>query len=63
MYMGFPVEKGNHDVRLLYQTPYLIEGATVSLVTLLAILICIALRKQRKSVNDAAIAETRAGDC
>ena len=63
MYMGFPVEKGNHDVRLLYQTPYLIEGAIVSLVTLLAILICIALRKQRKSVNDAAIAETRAGDC
>ena len=38
MYMALPVTEGKHQIQLRYRTPYLLEGAILSVLSLLYLL-------------------------
>ena len=48
MYMGFPIEKGNHTIELKYSTPLLKEGSIISLVSLTVFVIYEIYKKRNK---------------
>lgn len=48
MYMGFPIEKGEHHIELNYSTPFLKEGFIVSIASL-SLFIVIKITKKRKN--------------
>lgn len=45
MYMAIPLEAGFHDIKLIYQTPYLKEGIIVSLLALLVFIAIIIVNQ------------------
>ncbi len=50
LFLGIPLEKGTHTVRLSYRTPLLYEGFAVSAVTVAAIIAAKLLEKRRKKI-------------
>lgn len=48
MYMGFPLEKGQHYIEFKYSTPLLLEGSIVSVAGLVALCFVIINGKKRK---------------
>ncbi len=48
-YMGLKLEAGSHEIRMVYETPYLKLGAIISVLSFVAVMACTMLRR-RKSV-------------
>lgn len=54
MYMGTPLTKGNHDIQLIYTTPFIKIGAMISCSgVILFISVCYYEKKKTKQkIND-----------
>jgi uncharacterized membrane protein YfhO len=50
-FMAIPVESGHHDITLTYETPYLFEGAAISGVGVVALVVVILLYRKRKKAQ------------
>ena len=50
-FMAIPVESGHHDITLTYETPYLLEGAAISGVGVIALVVVILLYRKRKKAH------------
>ncbi|MDO4479018.1 MAG: YfhO family protein [Lachnospiraceae bacterium] len=48
MYMGLPLEKGEHQIFLRYRTPGLLAGVLVSLLTLIGMIVSFGVRRRRR---------------
>lgn len=52
MYMALPLEAGDHEILLRYRTPWLREGAAISLVTLAGLIAHAVVRRRRRAARD-----------
>lgn len=50
MYMGFPINKGNHHIELKYSTPLFKEGLVITALSLSAFVIMSIKRKNKKNI-------------
>ena len=49
MFVGMKVPAGSHEIQLTYRTPYLFEGAAISIVSLVGLALATVVRRMRGS--------------
>jgi uncharacterized membrane protein YfhO len=46
-YMAIKLDKGTHEAKLIYQTPYLKLGALISVISLIAMITCTRIKRHK----------------